>query len=141
MPSLPPSGRAVRVLLADDQRLFAESLMTVLSEDERVEVVGIAENGEEAVRLAAELQPDVILMDLKMPVMDGLEATRRIRETGLHVQILLLTGTETPVGAEDAAEAGATAFLRKERGVEELRQVFLEVASLAAALGTPAASR
>jgi DNA-binding NarL/FixJ family response regulator len=112
--------------------------MTVLSEDERVDVVGIAANGEEAVRLAAELQPDVILMDLKMPVMDGLEATRRIRKTGLPVQILLLTGTETPVGAEDAAEAGANAFLRKERGVDELREVFLEVASLAAALGAPA---
>jgi DNA-binding NarL/FixJ family response regulator len=138
MPSSPPPGRAVRLLLADDQRLFAESLMAVLSEDERVEVVGIAENGEEAVRLAAELQPDVILMDLKMPIMDGLEATRRIRATGLPVQILLLTGTETPVGAEDAARAGATAFLRKERGVEELRQVFLEVASLAAVLGAPA---
>ncbi|HEX7254750.1 MAG TPA: response regulator transcription factor [Gaiellaceae bacterium] len=137
MPSSPSSGRAVRVLLADDHKLFAESLMTVLSEDERVEVVGIAENGEEAVRLAAELQPDVILMDLKMPVMDGLEATRKIRETGLPVQILLLTGTDTPFGAKDAAEAGATAFLRKERGVEELRHVFLEVASLAAVLGTP----
>ena len=141
MPSSPPSGRAVRLLLADDQRLFAESLRAVLSEDERVEVVGIADNGAEAVRLAAELQPDVILMDLKMPVMDGLEATRRIRETGLPVQILLLTGTETPVGAKDASEAGATAFLRKERGIEELRQVFLEVTSLAAVLGTPAASR
>ncbi len=139
MPSLPQSGRAVRLLLADDHRLFAESLMTVLSEDERVEVVGIAGNGAEAVELAAELQPDVILMDLKMPVMDGLEATRKIRETGLPVQILLLTGTETSVGAEDAAEAGANAFLRKERGVEELRHVFVEVASLAAVLGTPAA--
>lgn len=112
--------------------------MTVLSEDERVEVVGIAGNGAEAVELAAELQPDVILMDLRMPVMDGLEATRKIREMGLPVQILLLTGTETPVGAEDAAEAGANGFLRKERGVEELRQVFVEVASLAAVLGTPA---
>jgi DNA-binding NarL/FixJ family response regulator len=138
MPSVPRSGRAVRVLIADDQRLFAESLMTVLSEDERVEVVGIAANGEEAVKLVSELEPDVILMDLKMPVMDGLEATRRIRETGLSVQILLLTGTETPIGAEDAAEAGANAFLRKERSVEELRQVFLEVASLAAVLGSPA---
>jgi DNA-binding NarL/FixJ family response regulator len=137
MPSLPPS-RAVRLLLADDHRLFAESLMAVLSEDERVEVVGIAENGLEAVELAAELEPDVILMDLRMPVMDGLEATRKIRETGLSVQILLLTGTETPVGAEDAAAAGANAFLRKERGVEELRRVFVEVASLAAVLGTPA---
>jgi DNA-binding NarL/FixJ family response regulator len=138
MPSVPRSGRVVRVLIADDQRLFAESLMTVLSEDERVEVVGIAANGEEAVKLVSELEPDVILMDLKMPVMDGLEATRRIRETGLSVQILLLTGTETPIAAEDAAEAGANAFLRKERSVEELRQVFLEVASLASVLGSPA---
>ena len=96
--------------------------MTVLSEDERVEVVGIAVNGEEAVRLVTELEPDVILMDLKMPVMDGLEATRRIRATGLPGQILLLTGTQTPVGAQDATEAGATAFLRKERSVEELRR-------------------
>lgn len=112
--------------------------MAVLSEDERVEVVGIAGNGQEAVDLATELQPDVILMDLRMPVMDGLEATRKIRETELPVQILLLTGTETPVGAEDAAEAGANAFLRKEHGVEELRRVFLEVASLAAVLGAPA---
>lgn len=111
--------------------------MAVLSEDERVEVVGIAGNGQEAVELAAELEPDVILMDLRMPVMDGLEATRKIREIGLPVQILLLTGTETPVGAEDAAEAGANAFLRKERGVDELRHVFLEVASLAAVLGAP----
>ncbi len=109
--------------------------MTVLSEDERVDVVGIAGNGQEAVELAAELQPDVILMDLKMPVMDGLEATRRIRDSGLPAQIILLTGTETPVAAEDAAAAGATAFMRKERSVDELRQVFVEVASLAAVLG------
>jgi DNA-binding NarL/FixJ family response regulator len=137
MPSWPSSGRAIRLLIADDHRLFAESLMTVLTEDDRVEVVGIAVNGQEAVDLAAEFEPDVILMDIKMPVMDGLEATRRIRETGLPVQILLLTGTDTPIGAEDAAAAGATAFLRKERGVDELRQVFLEVSSLAAALSTP----
>jgi two-component system, NarL family, response regulator DesR len=138
MPSAPRSGRAVRVLIADDQRLFAESLMTVLSEDQRVEVVGIAANGKDAVKLVSELEPDVILMDLKMPVMDGLEATRRIRETGVSVHILLLTGTETPIGAQDAIDAGANAFLRKERSVEELRQVFLEVASLAAVLGAPA---
>jgi DNA-binding NarL/FixJ family response regulator len=140
MPSSPPDGRAVRLLLADDHRLFAESLMTVLSEDERVEVVGIAVNGQEAVDLAAELKPDVILMDLKMPVMDGLEATRKIRASGLPAQILLLTGTESPLGAEDADAAGATAFLRKESGIDELKQVFLQVASLAAALGAPARS-
>lgn len=112
--------------------------MAVLSEDERIEVVGIAENGKKAVELAAELEPDVILMDVKMPVMDGLAATRKVRKAGLPVQILLLTGTETPVGAEDAAEAGANAFLRKELGVDELRHVFFEVASLAAVLGATA---
>lgn len=111
--------------------------MSVLSEDERVNVVGIAENGAEAVDLTVELQPDVLLMDLRMPVMDGLEATRRIRELGVPVQILILTGTETAVRADDATAAGANAFLRKERGVDELRQVFVEVASLAAILGAP----
>jgi DNA-binding NarL/FixJ family response regulator len=136
MPSSPPSGRAVRLLIADDQRLFSEALMTVLTEDERVDVVGIADNGAEAVELAEALRPDVILMDMNMPVMDGLEATRRIRESGSDVQILILTGTETSVGSEDAAAAGASGFLRKEQGVEELRQVFFGVASLAAVLGS-----
>ena len=139
MPSLPPSGTAVRLLLADDDRLFAESLMAVLSEDDRIDVVGIAANGQEAVELAAALEPDVILMDLKMPVLDGLEATRRIRATDRLVQIMLLTGTATEIAEEDVVDAGATAFLRKERSVQELRQVFVEVASLAAALGAPAA--
>jgi two-component system response regulator DesR len=135
MPSSPPRGRAVRLLIADDQRLFSESLMTVLTQDERVDVVGIANNGAEAVELAETLQPDVILMDLNMPVMDGLQATRRIREAGNDVQILILTGTETTIGSEDVTAAGASGFLRKEQGVEELRQVFLGVTSLAALLG------
>lgn len=138
MASTPSIGRSVRLLIADDQRLFAESLMSLFSEDERVEVVGIAQTGKEAVELATELHPDVILMDLKMPVMDGLEATRLIRAAGLDTQILIVTGTDTPIDSEDAARAGANGYVRKEQGVEELRQVFLEVASLAAVLGTPA---
>ena len=133
-------GRAVRILIVDDHRLFAESLMALLSEDERVEVVGMAHDGAEAVALATKLQPDVILMDLKMPVMDGLEATRRIRENGLQSQILILTGTDSAVGSEEVAEAGASGYLRKESGVEELRGVFLEAASLAAVLGSASSS-
>jgi DNA-binding NarL/FixJ family response regulator len=137
MPSVPPHGRAVRVLIADDHRLFAESLMAVLSEDERVDVVGIAKDGQEAVELAAELQPDVILMDLKMPVIDGFEATRQIRAAGLDTQVLILTGTDEAFGAEDVAAAGASGYLRKEQSVAELKDVFLGVASLAAVLGAP----
>ncbi len=136
MPSSPPHARAVRILIADDHRLFAESLMAVLSEDERLDVVGIAEDGQQAIDLATELQPDVILMDLRMPVLDGFEATRRIREAGLDMQILILTGTDQAIGSEDAAAAGASGYLRKEQSVADLKDVFLEVASLAAILGS-----
>jgi DNA-binding NarL/FixJ family response regulator len=135
MSSAPPDTGAVRILIADDHRLFAESLMAVLSEDERIDVVGIAGNGQEAVDLTRKLQPDVILMDLKMPVLDGFEATRRIRESGLNTQILILTGTDEEIGSEDAAAAGASGYLRKEHSVAELKDVFLEAASLAAVLG------
>ena len=134
MPSSPPPEGAVRILIADDHRLFAESLMAALSEDDRVDVVGIANNGQEAVGLALELQPDVLLMDLRMPVLDGFEATRQLRDAGSNAQILILTGTGEDIGSEDAALAGADGYLRKEQGVAELKQVF-EVASLAAVLG------
>src|SRR4029453_17798636 len=113
MPSAPPNARAVRILIADDHRLFAESLMAVLSEDDRVDVIGIAEDGRQAVDLATELRPDVILMDLKMPVLDGFEATRRIREAGLATQIFILTGTEAAIGSEDAAARGAAVYRGK----------------------------
>ena len=123
------------MLIADDHRLFAESLMSVLSEDDRVDVVGIADNGQEAVDLGLELQPDVILMDLRMPMVDGFEATRRLREAGSGAQVLILTGTDEQIGSEDAARAGAAGYMRKEQSVTELKDVFLEVASLAAVLG------
>ena len=109
--------------------------MAVLSEDERIRVVGIATDGQQAVDVARELLPDVILMDLKMPVLDGLEATRQIRETDAASGILVLTGTADEVDPADAIKAGANAFLRKEQGLEELRRVFFEVASLTKALG------
>jgi two-component system nitrate/nitrite response regulator NarL len=131
----PAENGELRVLLVDDHKLYAESLMTLLSEDDRVRVVGLATNGREAVELAIELQPDVILMDLKMPVMDGLEATKRIREAHVHAKILLLTGTEDHVDPADAIDAGANAFLRKEQGMAELRTIFFEVASLTRVLG------
>jgi DNA-binding NarL/FixJ family response regulator len=135
MPSTPPTERAVRILIADDHKLFAESLMTALSEDERVDVIGIVENGQEAVETALELRPDVILMDLRMPVVDGFDATRQLREAGSDARILILTGTDEPIGSENALAAGASGFIRKEQSLVELKHVLFEAAVLAALLG------
>jgi DNA-binding NarL/FixJ family response regulator len=136
MPSTPPAERAVRILIADDHRLFAESLMSALSEDERVDVIGIADNGQEAVETALELRPDVILMDLMMPVVDGFDATRRLREAGCDARILILTGTDAPIGSENALAAGASGFIRKQQSLVELKSVLFEAAVLAALLGS-----
>jgi DNA-binding NarL/FixJ family response regulator len=125
----------LRVLIADDHRLFAESLRVLLCEDERVEVIGIAGTGDEAVRLATELLPDIVLMDLSMPGLDGLEATRRIHELGLPSRVLLLTGEDEHDVAAHALQAGVSGFVRKEWGADVLREVFFEVASLSSVLG------
>ena len=135
MPSTPPTEGVVRILIADDHQLFAESLMTALGEDERVDVVGIAKNGQEAIETALELRPDVILMDLRMPLVDGFEATRRLREAGSDARIFILTGTADGVGSENALAAGASGFVRKEQSLVELKQVLFEAAVLAALLG------
>ena len=136
MPTAPPSEGAVRILIADDHKLFAETLMTALSEDDRIDVVGIAENGQEAVDTALELRPDVILMDLRMPLVDGFDATRRLREAGSDARILILTGTDESIGSENALAAGASGFIRKEQSLVELKHVLFEAAVLAALLGT-----
>jgi DNA-binding NarL/FixJ family response regulator len=132
-----PSRRfdQLRVLIADDHLLFAESLRALLCEDERIEVVGIAENGDEAVRLATHLLPDVVLMDFSMPALDGMSATRRIHELDLPCRVLLMTGDDDHEVAAHALEAGADGFVRKEQGADVLREVFFEVASLSAVLG------
>jgi DNA-binding NarL/FixJ family response regulator len=130
-----PAHDQLRVLIADDHRLFAESLRALLSEDERIEVIGIAVDGNEAVELATSLVPDIVLMDLSMPLMDGLEATRRIHAAGLPTRVLILSGTQDQVDLAEVREAGADGFLRKEKSVDDLREIFFEVASLTSVLG------
>jgi DNA-binding NarL/FixJ family response regulator len=131
------ASRRVRVLLADDHSVFAESLQLLLSRDDRIDVVGWARDGKEAVKLAERLQPDVVLMDIAMPVMDGVEATRRIRETSPRVHVLIVTSSDIRGDLERARRAGASGFLTKKQSVAELMNAILEVSSLAVALGAP----
>ena len=117
----------IRVLIADDHRLFAETLEALLTTEERVEVVGSARNGKEAVRLARKLRPDVILMDISMPVMDGFEATRRIRLDKEDACVLMLTGSNSRTDIDLARKSGAAGYVTKDRIAAELIDAIVEV--------------
>jgi DNA-binding NarL/FixJ family response regulator len=117
----------VRVLLADDHRMLRESLRRSL-EDHNFEVVGEASNGSEAVRLATELQPDVILMDVSMPVLNGIEATRLVRQRGPHTQVIILTMHNDEKVRLQAIRAGAAGFLVKDCSIDEVVTVMSSVA-------------
>ena len=103
----------VRVLLADDQPLLLRGFSMLLEAQSDIEVVGQAADGAEAVRLAALLRPDVVLMDVRMPVMDGIEATRQILALGLPSQVLILTTFDLDEYAFEGLRAGASGFLLK----------------------------
>jgi two-component system nitrate/nitrite response regulator NarL len=119
----------IRVLIADDHRLFAETLEALLTTEDRVDVLGWARDGKEAVRLARKLQPDVILMDISMPVMDGFEATRRIRRYQKDACVLMLTGSNSRTDVDLARKAGAAGYVTKDRIAAELIDAIVEVAS------------
>jgi len=117
----------VRVLIADDHRLFAEALEAILAADERIEVVGQASDGGEAVEFARSLQPDVVLMDVSMPVLDGFEATREIRSEGGPISVLMLTGSNSRDDVDRSRDAGAAGYVTKDRIASELVEAILEV--------------
>src|SRR2546428_13321140 len=96
----------VRVLVVDDHALFAEALMLTLGIDERIEVVGSASSGVEGVSLAEALRPDVVLMDVHMPSMDGIEATRRVRRVSPSTRVVMVTAARSPQIAFHALAAG-----------------------------------
>jgi DNA-binding NarL/FixJ family response regulator len=110
----------VRLLIADDHPIVRAGFEGMLAEMSDLEVVGEAENGEEAVRLAERLRPDVVLMDLRMPVVDGVEATNRIKEEDPSANILVLTTYDSDADILRAIEAGATGYLLKDTPREDL---------------------
>jgi len=125
---------AVRVLLADDQRLVRESLGTLLGLLDGVELVASAADGEEAVALAELHRPQVVLMDLRMPRLDGIEATRALRERQPDVSVIALTTYADDESVLGALRAGARGYLTKDAGSEDIRKAILTVAAGEAAL-------
>jgi DNA-binding NarL/FixJ family response regulator len=110
----------IRVLLADDQELVRSGFRLILELAEGIEVTGEAADGREALALAKELQPDVVLMDVRMPELDGIEATRRIRQAGLETRVLVLTTFDLDEYVYAAVQAGASGFLLKDAPREQL---------------------
>jgi two-component system nitrate/nitrite response regulator NarL len=119
----------VSVLIADDHELFVEALDAILAADDRIAVVGHAKDGNEAVECARKLHPDVVLMDISMPSMDGIEATVRIREERAGACVLMLTGSSSSLDVDRARRAGAAAYVTKDRIAVDLVDAILEVAS------------
>ena len=117
----------IRVLIADDQRVVREGLETLLGLLEDVEVVGTAADGEEALERAASTRPDVLLMDLRMPRCDGVEATRRLREQHPDIRVLMLTTYADDRSVIDALRAGARGYLTKDAGAKEIEQALHRV--------------
>ena len=120
----------IRVLLVDDHALFREGLRFLLEdqEDENIDVVGEAEDGLEAVRLVPKLKPTVVLMDINMPVLDGVEATRMILKDNESVGIIILTMYPQDEYVFEALKAGAKAYLLKDTRSKELLEVHLFIA-------------
>ena len=114
------SEKSVRILIVDDQTLFRAGLKTLLSTQPEFEVVGEASNGEEALRLTTLHRPQVVMMDLRMPVLDGVSATRRIRECFPDTQVIILTTFDDDELAFEGLRAGAIGYLLKDTSYDRL---------------------
>jgi NarL family two-component system response regulator LiaR len=132
---------AISVLITDDHKVVRQGLKMVLDLDPELEVVGEAENGEEAARLARRLEPDVVVMDLVMPVMNGVEATRIIRRELPDTQVVALTSVLQDASVIGAVRAGAIGYLLKNTGSDELCRTIKAAAAGQVQLAPEAAAR
>jgi DNA-binding NarL/FixJ family response regulator len=133
--------KAARVLIADDQTLFRAGLARLLDEDSRVEVVGLAMDGQEAVKQAAKLKPDVVLMDMKMPNCDGIEATRLIIEADPAIKVVVLTTFETDSQVIQALKAGASGYVLKDSSAQAIVSTVVAVMSGEKVMASAVANR
>lgn len=120
----------VRVLVADDHDLFAETLVALLGSDDRIEIVGRAADGAEAVRLAYMLLPDVVLMDVHMPGMDGVEATRAIGAQCPSVRVVMLSSSSAVEDVQRSGLAGAVGYLTKDAEAARIKAEVMRAASV-----------
>ena len=127
----------IGILIVDDHQPFVEGLMTVLGEDDRLEVCGHARDGEEAIRLVSSLRPDLVLMDVTMPGMGGIEATRRITREAPDLPVIMLTSSSSDDDIEHATRVGAAGYLTKRTAVTDLISTAVELAALAKAFAVP----
>jgi two-component system, NarL family, nitrate/nitrite response regulator NarL len=111
---------SIRVLVVDDEPLFVEMVEVMLAAEDGIDVVGRAGQGRDAVRLSAELDPDVVVMDISMPVLNGIDATREIRKRDSDARVLILTGGASITEVNNARKAGAAAYLTKDRIANDL---------------------
>jgi two-component system, NarL family, response regulator LiaR len=131
----------IRILIADDHSVVRQGLKMFLALDPELEVIGEAENGAEAVRLAGELQPDVVLMDLLMPVMDGITAIENIRATLPDIEVLAVTSVLEDTAVIRAIRAGAIGYMLKDTQADELCRAIKAAAAGQVQLSPEAASR
>ncbi|MEV7361042.1 response regulator [Streptomyces sp. NPDC059687] len=123
------TSSTVRVLIADDQMMVRQGFTVLLNARPGIEVVGQAVDGEEAVAMVAELAPDVVLMDIRMPGLGGIEATRRITADAPHPRVLVLTTFDLDEYVYDALRAGASGFLLKDASADQLAEAVRVVAA------------
>ena len=124
-----PKNKVIRLLICDDQSIVCEGLKAIFEAVPEVQLVGIAHNGQEAIDCVATLSPDLVLMDLKMPIMDGIQATRIIHERFPETYLLILTTYDTDEWLINAVKSGASGYILKDTPREELVKTIIDTVS------------